>query len=145
MEQVRRAVLPAMTKRHPVAAWVVDDTGFPKKGKHSVGVTRRYCGRIGKQDNCRVAVSVSVATWYASLPIAWRLYLPETWAKDSERRRKAGVPGKVRFQTKPRIALNQIRQAVDKQIPGDLPRLEITSGGIEPDCSLDRLGRQVSA
>ena len=120
LEQVRRVVLPAMQKQGPIVAWIVDDTGFPKKGKHSVGVARQYCGQVGKQENCRVAVSVSVATWHASLPIAWRLYLPEIWAKDPERRRKAGIPEEVQFQTKPRIALEQIRQAVDQEIPGDL-------------------------
>jgi SRSO17 transposase len=90
----------------------VDDTGFPKKGKHSVGVTRQYCGQVGKQENCRVAVSLSVATWNSSLPIAYRLYLPKEWAEDSERRDKAEVPEEVEFQTKPAIALDQIRAAV---------------------------------
>ncbi len=120
LEQVRCSVLPTMQKQSPLLAWVVDDTGFPKKGKHSVGVARQYCGQLGKQENCRVAVSVSVATWHASLPIAWRLYLPEIWAKDSERRRKVGVPEEVKFQTKPQIALDQIRHAVDREIPGNL-------------------------
>lgn len=120
LAQVRSYVLAAMKRRGPVVAWIVDDTGFPKKGSHSAGVARQYCGQLGKQDNCRVAVSVSVANWQASLPIAWRLYLPEIWAKDPERRRKVGIPEEVRFQTKPQIALEQIRQAVDQQIPGDL-------------------------
>jgi SRSO17 transposase len=120
LDQVRRSVVPAMTKKEPIIAWIVDDTGFPKKGKHSVGVARQYCGQVGKQENCRVVVSVSVATWHGSLPIAWRLYLPEIWAKDPERRQKAGIPDEVQFQTKPRIALEQIRQAVDKEVPGDL-------------------------
>jgi len=120
LEQVRGSVMPAMQKQGPIVAWIVDDTGFPKKGQHSVGVARQYCGQVGKPENCRVAVSVSVATWHASLPIAWRLYLPEIWAKDPERRRKAGIPDEVQFQTKPQIALEQIRQAVDKEVPGDL-------------------------
>src|ERR1051326_3879582 len=80
---------------------VVDDTGFPKKGKESVGVARQYCGQVGKQDNCRVAVSLSVTTDSASMPVAYRLYLPEVWIKDSERRKKTGVPEGVQFQTKP--------------------------------------------
>jgi SRSO17 transposase len=101
-----------MQKQGPVVAWIVDDTGFPKKGKHSVGVTRQYCGQVGKQENCRVAVSLSVATWSSSLPIAYRLYLPKEWAEDSERREKAEVPEEVEFQTKPAIALDQIRAAV---------------------------------
>jgi len=112
LDQVRQQVLPAMQKHGPVVAWVVDDTGFPKKGRHSVGVTRQYCGQVGKQDNCRVAVSLSVATWDTSLPIAYQLYLPKDWAEDSKRRKKAEVPNVIRFQTKPEIALDQIRAAV---------------------------------
>src|SRR5208283_5391851 len=105
LETVRHAVLPMMKRNGPMVAWIVDDTGFPKKGAHSVGVVRQYCGQVGKQDNCRVAVSLSVSTNTASLPIAWRLYLPEAWAKDAERRQQAGVPEQIRFQTKPEIAL----------------------------------------
>jgi SRSO17 transposase len=112
LEQVRKQVLPAMEKNGPVVAWIVDDTGFPKKGKHSVGVARQYCGQLGKQDNCRAAVSLSVATWSSSLPSGYRLYLPKEWAEDAERREKAEVPEEVRFQTKPDIALDQIRAAV---------------------------------
>ena len=112
LDQVRNQVLPAMGKNGPVVAWIVDDTGFPKKGKHSVGVARQYCGQVGKQDNCRVAVSLSVATWSSSLPIAYRLYLPKEWAEDAGRREKTEVPAEVRFQTKPEIALEQIRAAV---------------------------------
>ena len=90
-----------------MVCWVVDDTGFPKKGSHSVGVTRQYCGQVGKQENCRVAVSLSVATWTNSLPIAWRLYLPEIWANDPKRRKAAGIPEEVQFETKPKIALGR--------------------------------------
>src|SRR5713101_2085480 len=107
---VRDYVLPAMTKTGPIVAWIVDDTGLPKKGIHSVGVTRQYCGQTGKQDNCQVAVSLSVATWKASLPIAYRLYLPETWANDNQRRQQARIPKEVLFKTKLEIALDQIRQ-----------------------------------
>ena len=95
LRQVRDAVLPAMQKHGPVVCWIVDDTGFPKKGSHSVGVARQYCGQVGKQDNCRVAVSLSVATWASSLPIAYRLYLPEVWASDKKRRKAAGIPEDV--------------------------------------------------
>jgi len=116
LEQVRGYVLPAMKAKGPVQAWIVDDTGFPKKGTHSVGVARQYCGQLGKQENCRVAVSLSVSTNAASLPIAFRLYLPEAWGKDAERRRGAGVPEQIRFQTKPEIALEQIRQAVQSEV-----------------------------
>ena len=117
LKQVRRQVLPAMTRKHAIAAWIVDDTGFPKKGSHSVGVTRQYCGQLGKQDNCRVAVSVSLATEEASLPAAYRLYLPEIWTSDPERRKQAGVPKEIRFQTKPEIALGQIRSLVAEGVP----------------------------
>ncbi len=117
LRQVRSAVLPALQKHGPVMCWIVDDTGFPKKGSHSVGVARQYCGQVGKQDNCRVAVSLSVATWSSSLPIAYSLYLPEVWANDKRRRKEAGIPKEVQFQTKPRIALGQIRAAVQEKVP----------------------------
>lgn len=117
LRRVRDSVLPAMTRKDAVVAWIVDDTGLPKKGSHSVGVVRQYCGQTGKQDNCQVAVSLSVATWQVSLPIAWRLYLPEIWAGDPERRNKAGVPEEVGFRTKLEIALDQIRQAIAEGLP----------------------------
>jgi len=117
LDEVRAQVLPAMTCRQPLAAWIVDDTGFPKKGTHSVGVTRQYCGQLGKQENCRVAVSVSLATEQASLPVAYRLYLPEIWAQDRARRKQTGVPKEIRFQTKPEIALDQIRSLVEEDVP----------------------------
>jgi SRSO17 transposase len=96
---------------------IVDDSGFPKKGKHSVGVARQYCGQLGKQENCQVAVSLSVTTDGASLPIAWQLYLPEVWATDKHRREKTGIPEDIQFRTKPEIALAQIRQAVEDGVP----------------------------
>jgi SRSO17 transposase len=111
MGRVRDWVLPRIEQHGPIRAWIIDDTGFPKKGKHSVGVARQYCGQLGKQDNCQVAVSLSVASDAASLPIAWRLYLPQVWADDPARRKKAKVPDDVTFQTKPQIALDQIRTA----------------------------------
>jgi SRSO17 transposase len=117
LRQVRRQVLPVMTRKHALAAWIVDDTGFPKKGTHSVGVARQYCGQLGKQDNCRVAVSVSLATEEASILAAYRLYLPETWVNDKERRKQAGVPQEISFQTKPDIALAQIRSLVNEDVP----------------------------
>ena len=116
LEHVRKQVLPAMRKQGPVVAWIVDDTGFPKKGTHSVGVARQYCGQVGKQDNCRVAVSLSVATWNASLPVGYRLYLPKEWAEDFTRRKETEVPKEVRFQTKPEIALDRIRAALAAKV-----------------------------
>src|SRR5476649_2934063 len=113
LADVRDVVLPAIERRGPIEAWIIDDTGFPKKGRHSVGVARQYCGQLGKQDNCQVAVSLSVANHHASLPVAYRLYLPQGWAEDSKRRRKAGVPEEISFKTKPEIALEQLRWACE--------------------------------
>jgi SRSO17 transposase len=119
LAKVRELVLPAIELHGPIEAWIIDDTGFPKKGRHSVGVTRQYCGQLGKQDNCQIAVSLSVANHEASLPIACRLYLPEDWAGDADRRKRAKVPAEVTFKTKPQIALDQIKTALAHSIhPG---------------------------
>src|SRR5262249_55965122 len=96
---------------------IVDDTGFPKRGRHSAGVARQYCGQLGKTDNCQVAVSLSLAHRLASLPVAFELFLPEKWAKDWGRRKKAGVPREIKFRTKPEIALEQIIAAVKAGLP----------------------------
>jgi SRSO17 transposase len=109
---VRGHVVPIIQKRGPIRALIVDDTGMPKKGKHSVGVARQYCGQLGKQDNCQVAVSLSVANDHASRPIAYRLYLPQDWADDENRRARAGVLDEAVFQAKPQIALDQIHAAI---------------------------------
>lgn len=117
LDRALNTVLASMRQQGSVVAWVVDDTGFPKKGRHSVGVARQYCGQVGKQDNCRVAVSLSITTETASMPVAFRLYLPETWTSDEARREKAGIPEEVKFQTKPQIALEQIRRARERGVP----------------------------
>ena len=117
LSKVRDLTLPVLEKHGPVEAWIVDDTGFPKKGKHSVGVARQYCGQLGKQDNCQIAVSLSVANHHASLPIAYRLYLPQEWADDEDRRQQAGAPKDIKFATKPEIALAQIAQALQDGVP----------------------------
>jgi SRSO17 transposase len=117
LAKVRELVVPAMTRRGPIEAWIIDDTSFPKQGEHSVGVQRQYCGQLGKQANCQVAVTLSIANHHASLPIAYRLYLPREWADDKARRKKAHVPPSIRFKTKPQIALEQIRAALDAGIP----------------------------
>lgn len=99
----------AQLERHaPVAAWVVDDTGIPKQGRHSVGVARQYCGVLGKRANCQVAVMVSLVNEVLSVPCAYRLYLPESWAHDPERRARVGVPRDVGFEKKWQIALDLI-------------------------------------
>jgi SRSO17 transposase len=113
----RDYALPALLDQGSIRAWIVDDTGIPKKGVHSVGVARQYCGQLGKTDNCQVAVSLSVANEFVSLPIAYRLYLPEEWIDDRARCAKAGVPKEVKFQTKPQIALDQIRAGVATGVP----------------------------
>ena len=117
LAKVREMVLPAMQRRGPIEAWIVDDTGIPKKGRHSVGVKHQYCGQLGKQANCQVAVSLSIANHDASLPVAYRLYLPNDWVEDAARRRKAGVPEEIGFKTKPEIALDQLRWACEAGIP----------------------------
>jgi SRSO17 transposase len=117
LAKVRAMVLPAMERRGPIEVWIIDDTGIPKKGCHSVGVKHQYCGQLGKQANCQVAVSLSIANHHASLPVAYRLYLPKDWAEDEARRRKAGVPKEVSFKTKPEIALEQLRWACEAGIP----------------------------
>lgn len=116
MGRVRDWVLPTLGIETG-CYWIIDDTGFPKKGKHSVGVARQYCGQLGKQDNCQVAVSLSLASVQGSLPIAYQLYLPKDWAADPARRKTAGVPGDITFATKPEIALAQMRQASDSGVP----------------------------
>src|SRR3989338_83271 len=81
LARVRDWVLPHM-KLKSGAFWIIDDTGYPKKGKHSVGVARQYCGQLGKQDNCQVAVSLSLASEHYSVPVGYRLYLPKDWSVD---------------------------------------------------------------
>ena len=117
LAKVREMVLPGLERHGAIRAWIIDDTGFPKQGHHSVGVARQYCGQLGKQDNCQVAVSLSLANDHASLPVAHRLYLPQEWIDDAGRRAKAGVPEEIAFKTKPQIALDQIRWAYEAGLP----------------------------
>ena len=126
LAKVRELVLPAIAAQGRIEAWIIDDTGFAKKGVHSVGVARQYCGRLGKTDNCQIAVTLSIANHAASLPIAYRLYLPEDWAADEARRQKAHVPAAVKFRTKPEIALDQIRGAL---AAGVAPGVLLTDAG----------------
>lgn len=114
---VASQVLPILVKHSKSCHWIVDDTGFAKKGLHSVGVARQYCGRLGKTENCQVAVSLSVANEHGSLPLGYQLYLPQEWAQDAKRRSKAGVPERLEFQTKTAIALQQIDQAIAAGVP----------------------------
>src|SRR5712692_9157537 len=111
--KVREMVLPRIERYGPIEAWIIDDTSFPKQGRHSVGVAHQYCGQLGKQANCQVVVTLSLANHHASLPVAYRLYLPKDWAEDDVRRKKAHIPATVGFKTKPQIALEQLRWACE--------------------------------
>jgi SRSO17 transposase len=137
---VRDWVLPRLTARgRPLDAWIVDDTGIPKKGRHSVGVARQHCGQLGKQDNCQVAVSLSLAAAGASLPIAWRLYLPKEWVDDPARRAAAGIPAEIGFATKPAIALGQIEAALAAGAPRpEAPEAVVMDAGYGADTDLAR-------
>jgi SRSO17 transposase len=117
LAKVREMVLPETQRHGPIEAWIIDDTSFPKQGRHSVGVARQYCGHLGKEDNCQVAVSLSLANGHASLPVAYRLYLPQEWTNDRERLRKAGVPEDIGFKTKHEIALEQLSWASAAGLP----------------------------
>ena len=130
LAKVRELVLPAIEAQGKIEAWIADDTGFAKKGVHSVGVARQYCGRLGKTDNCQIAVTLSIANHAASLPIAYQLYLPQDWAGDEARRKKVRVPDEVKFRTKPEIALAQIRTAL---AAGVAPGVLLTDAGYGAD------------
>jgi SRSO17 transposase len=106
---VRQEIIPHL---EPMAAWVVDESGWLKQGQHSVGVSHQYCGAVGKQANCQVSVEVVVTDGCIAAPIGGRLYLPESWTKDRARCARAGVPAEIEFATKPMIALQLIREAL---------------------------------
>ena len=112
--------IEALEAQEPVSVWVIDDTGFPKQGKHSVGVQRQYCGTLGKVGNCQVGVSLTIATRHEHLPIDFALYMPESWTEDPERRKKAKVPADLTFRTKVDLALDLITRAVDDKVPGEI-------------------------
>ena len=128
LAKVREMVLPAIEKDGPIEAWIIDDTSFPKQGKHSVGVHHQYCGQLGKQANCQVAVSLSIANHAASLPVAYRLYLPKAWAEGWCPAEKAGVPKQIKFKTKPQIALEQIRWACKSGLPRGVALMDAAYG-----------------
>jgi SRSO17 transposase len=116
LREVRAVVEPVLGLEQG-CYWIIDDTGIPKQGTHSVGVTRQYCGQLGKTENCQVAVSLSLASDIGSVPIQWRLYLPKEWAEDRSRCMAAGVPEEVTFSTKLDLALAQVKQAKEDGVP----------------------------
>lgn len=109
--------LAGMTAREPVEAWILDDTGFLKQGKHSVGVQRQYTGSAGKVTNCQVGVSLTVVTRTEQLPIDFELYLPDSWANDPERRKEGRVPDDIVFKTKPELGLQMVERALQAGLP----------------------------
>jgi len=119
--EVRKAAaeyaIEAMTGREPITHWIIDDTGFLKQGKESVGVKRQYTGSAGKITNCQIGVSLSIATDTEHLPIDFELYLPKEWATSPERRSKARIPDDVVFKTKPELASDMVRRAVGQGVP----------------------------
>lgn len=112
-----RYALEAMTTREKVETWIVDDTGFLKQGKHSVGVQRQYTGSAGKVTNCQLGVSLSATTQTEHVPLDFELYLPTCWTADPARRAEARIPDDVTFKTKPDLALEMIRRAVEAGVP----------------------------
>src|SRR3990170_430133 len=98
-EPVREAIAKKMgAALGEGGCWIVDDTGFPKQGKHSVGVARQYSGTLGKRGNCQVGVSISYATPKGAIPLDWALYLPKEWTDDRTRCERVGVPDETVFQ-----------------------------------------------
>jgi len=112
-----RFALAAMTEKEPVEAWIIDDTGFLKQGKHSVGVQRQYTGSAGKVANCQIGVSLVVATRSDQMPVDFALYLPPTWTDDEKRRAATRIPDEVEFATKPRLAMQMICRALLAGMP----------------------------
>jgi len=111
-----KLALGAITAREQVEAWIVDDTGFLKQGTHSVGVQRQYTGSAGKITNCQVGVCLALATRTEQLPVDFELYLPTSWSDDPKRRKEGRIPDQVKFQSKPELALQMIRRAVDADL-----------------------------
>ena len=128
LAKISELVVPAITKHGPIEAWIIDDTGIPKKGRHSVGVKSQYCGQLGKEANCQVAVSLSIANHFASLPVGYRLYLPKEWAEDRARRDRAGVPEDIRFKTKQQIAIELIQRAHAAGFPPGVLLMDLDYG-----------------
>lgn len=126
--QMDRIRIEQMLSRASVGqgALIVDDTGLPKKGRHSVGVARQYSGTLGRVDNCQVVVTTHYVDRIFDWPVSARLYLPSSWASDPERRTKAEVPEAIGFQTKGQIGLDLIDRALEA---GLAPRAIVADAG----------------
>jgi SRSO17 transposase len=118
--EAARYVTTALGTRERVAVWIIDDTGFPKQGVHSVGVQRQYTGTLGKIANCQIGVSLVLATSTEQVPVDFALYLPKSWTDDPKRCVEAGIPEDVVFKTKPDLALGLIARALDDKLPGEI-------------------------
>ena len=127
--EAARYVIEALEKQEPVTTWIIDDTGFPKQGKHSVGVQRQYSGTLGKVGNCQIGVSLTIATKHEHVPIDFALYMPRSWTDDVVRREKARVPADLVFKTKSDLALDLVTHAVEDKIPGDIVLVDAAYGG----------------
>lgn len=127
--EAARYVIAAMSERESVNTWIIDDTGFPKQGRHSVGVQRQYTGSTGKISNCQIGVSLVVATRAAQVPIDFELYLPKSWIENSGRRARTRIPDTATFKTKPELALDLIVRALDERIPGEIVLADSAYGG----------------
>jgi SRSO17 transposase len=118
--EATRYALTELQKRERITTWVIDDTGFLKQGKHSVGVQRQYTGSAGKIANCQLGVSLCIATPTEHLPIDFELYLPKSWIEDAKRRKEARVPTDMVFKTKVELAIGMIQRAAHDGIPGEI-------------------------
>ena len=124
-----RYAIEALSQREPITTWIVDDTGFLKQGKHSVGVQRQYTGSAGKIANCQIGVSLAVATRTEHVPLDFELYLPRCWTDDSARRRAARVPDDLQFKSNIDLALDMIGRAALAGVPGDIILADSAYGG----------------
>jgi SRSO17 transposase len=127
--EATRFALSAITKKAKIEAWIIDDTGFPKQGKHSVGVQRQYTGSAGKVTNCQIGSSLTLATREDHVPVDFELYLPKSWTTDRERRKEAKIPSDVSFATKPELGLQMIRRAIDSGLPRGTVLADAAYGG----------------
>ena len=133
---VRRRLARRMTAEIEPEGWVIDDTALPKDGRFSPGVARQYCGALGKTANCQVIVSVNAVTDRASCPLDWRLFLPDEWDADAERRAKAKIPDAVRHVPKWRLALDML----DDLLEWGLERRVVQADGGYGDITAFRVG-----